>query len=138
MNKHIFVTTLLCILFLIPVFMTFGKPGIHQNPGYPEIFEFQLLDQEPQPENLAYLHEKINIDQHIVDAGLEGRIVVRVLIDANGQYMTHEVLQAAHPALGEAISSVLPTLKCTAATYEGVPKAAWVTIPFELKLTGNW
>ncbi|RMG54249.1 MAG: TonB family protein [Bacteroidetes bacterium] len=89
----------------------------------------------PKPLNLPEVYQAIAYPEGLKQAGEEGKVLVRILIDADGTYLRHEVVQASHHEFAEAVSEQLPNLRFEAPT-EVAGKAAqvWINLPFAFRL----
>lgn len=101
---------------------------------FPPIEGYLPVDEEPKPINLNELYKEIGYPQIARDASIEGMVVARIMIDEEGQYLEHEIIQEAHVILSIAVEKQLPKLKMTPALKDGVPVKYWVNIPFNFKL----
>ena len=68
------------------------------------------------------------------DAGIEGRVIIRVLVDEHGNYVRHRVISSVHPMLTKACAEHLAELQFTPAIQGGRPIKFWVNIPFMFTL----
>ncbi|MEL6592497.1 MAG: energy transducer TonB, partial [Bacteroidota bacterium] len=68
------------------------------------------------------------------DAGIEGNVVVRVLVDKRGNYDKHKIITQVHPILTKAVEEHISKLQFTPAIQGGKPIKFWVNIPFNFKL----
>jgi periplasmic protein TonB len=100
----------------------------------PSIDTFVLLEKEPKPVNLDELKGLIGYPKMAVEAGIEGKVIVRVLIDKHGNYKSHKVLKDAHPILNSAVNDKIHLLKMTPGIQAGKPISVWVTLPFNFEL----
>ncbi|MEM6763421.1 MAG: energy transducer TonB [Bacteroidota bacterium] len=100
----------------------------------PDINAFIFAEEEPQPVNMAEVQKAIGYPQIARDAGIEGSVVLRVLVDEKGKYNKHKVLNQVHPILAKAVESKIRLLKFTPAIQGGKPIKFWVNIPFNFKL----
>lgn len=92
----------------------------------PGIQEFVFVDQEPIPINLSKVQQQIPFP-----AGYpSGRVVVRVLVDEEGNTIKHVFIGNSEPLLMEALSPYLGSLKWKPAVQEGKVIPFWVNIPF--------
>jgi protein TonB len=62
--------------------------------------------------------------------GLRGMVILRVQVDAEGNYVTHRVLQSSHAYLTQLCEQQLSRLKFSPAQQNGRNVKAWVTVPF--------
>ncbi|MEL6850252.1 MAG: energy transducer TonB [Bacteroidota bacterium] len=100
----------------------------------PKINEFISVEQEPAPVNMDDIKKLVGYPQIARDAGIEGQVVVRVLVDKKGNYTKHRVVNQVHPILAEAVEKHISKLKFTPAIQGGRPIKFWVNIPFAFKL----
>lgn len=96
--------------------------------------EFVLLEKEPAPVNLDQLKGLIGYPPLAKEAELEGKVIVRVQVDKNGQYVKHLVIKDPHPILTKAVTDKINMLSFTPGIQAGKPIKVWVTIPFDFKL----
>lgn len=100
----------------------------------PGINDFISVEQEPVPVNIDDIKTLIGYPQIARDAGIQGQVVVRVLVDKTGNYDRHKVVKSVHPILDDAVQRQLSKLKFTPAIQGGRPIKFWVNIPFNFKL----
>lgn len=68
------------------------------------------------------------------DAEITGKVIVRILVDEDGNYVRHIVLKDPHPILTKSVTDHLSILKFRPAISEGKPVKFWVTMPFQICL----
>ncbi len=100
----------------------------------PDINEFIFAEEEPKPVNMADVQKLIGYPQIARDAGIEGNVVVRVLVDKRGNYDKHKIITQVHPILTKAVEEHINKLQFTPAIQGGKPIKFWVNIPFNFKL----
>lgn len=100
----------------------------------PDINAFIFAEEEPVPVNMEEIKKMIGYPQLARDAGIEGQVVIRVLVDKNGNYARHRIINQVHPILAKACEEQLHKLKFTPAIQGGKPIQFWVNIPFNFKL----
>lgn len=100
----------------------------------PDINAFVLLEKEPTALNLNAVKKNIGYPQIAKDAGIEGSVVVRILVDKNGDYRDHRIIKPVHPILSKEVEAHLKELKFTPGIQSGKPIKVWVTIPFQFRL----
>ena len=116
-----------------------GGPGddvVFEDPTdkEPGSGEWMNLEKEPQAVNMDDLKKMIGYPPMAKEAGIEGKVVVRVLIDKYGHYVKHITLKEAHPILNNAVASKIDQLRMTPGIQGGRPIKVWVTLPFDFKL----
>ena len=88
----------------------------------------------PSPLNLDAVKKAIRYPEAAESAGVQGRVIFRVLIDEHGHYADHKVLKSPHPSLAEACEGPLRELRCIPAKKNGQAVRAWLTVPFSFEL----
>ncbi len=106
-----------------------------QDPGTqpPGIHEFVLVEREPAPTNLDDVKRMIGYPAAAYEAQIDGKVIVRILIDEKGNYLKHSVLKDPHPLLTQAVVAQVPKIKFSPAIKDGHPVKLWVTLPFDFK-----
>ncbi len=99
----------------------------------PDINDFIFADEEPRPLNLSEIVKRIGYPQMAREAGIDGTVVLRVLVGKDGTYRRHKVIDQAHPMLTEAVTEHIDQVKFTPAIQGGKPIPFWVNIPFHIK-----
>jgi len=109
-------------------------PEVIQAEPEPDINAFVFAEEEPKPINMADIQKAIGYPQIARDAGIEGSVVVRVLVNEVGRYSRHKVINQVHPILTKAVEEHVGKLRFTPAIQGGKPIKFWVNIPFAFKL----
>lgn len=109
-------------------------PEVIKAEPEPDINAFIFAEEEPKPINMADIQKAIGYPQIARDAGIEGNVVVRVLVDELGNYSRHKVINQVHPILTKAVEEHVNKLRFTPAIQGGEPIKFWVNIPFSFKL----
>ncbi|MEM6265391.1 MAG: TonB family protein [Bacteroidota bacterium] len=100
----------------------------------PKSDEFVLADAEPKPLNMEEVRQAIGYPRAAVDGAIEGQVVARVLVNKQGNYVKHKLIQEGHPILAKAVEAQVSRLKFSPAVLEGAVIPFWVNIPFRFKL----
>ena len=95
------------------------------------------LNLDPYPLNMDSVKLSIGYPQIARDAGIEGQVVVREMIDKSGRPTDYRVLRLVHPILSKAVTNQIMDLKFRPAIQDGKPIKFWVNIPFNFKLIGS-
>ena len=93
----------------------------------PDVEKYPEVDLESIQKNVVYPQMAINI-------GLEGTVVIRVLIDANGKPARTSVFNSDSPMLEKAATAAVLKATFTPAIQNGKAVACWVNIPIRFKL----
>lgn len=100
----------------------------------PDPTAFIQVEKEPQPTNMDEIKKRIAYPPLAKEAGIQGKVIVRVLVDKEGRYKRHIVLRSPHKLLTEAVEKELPNLTFIPGLSNGQPIKVWVTIPFDFNL----
>ncbi|MEM7656562.1 MAG: TonB family protein, partial [Bacteroidota bacterium] len=109
-------------------------PAIFAEPEMPKAEDFVIAEEEPIPVNMSDVSKLIGYPQMARDAGIEGTVIVRVLVDKRGKYRDHKLINSAHVILDRAVQKELDKLQFTPAIQGGKPIPFWVNIPFRFSL----
>lgn len=104
--------------------------GEDEDPGVGDFF----AGEEPRPINIEGIRDLIGYPPRAVEAEIEGKVTVRVLVDKTGKYKEHVVLKDPHPILTKAVERELKGLVFTPGIQNNKPVKVWVTIPFQFTL----
>lgn len=107
---------------------------IVKKPSIPGDKDFVVVEEQPQPINMADIQKLVGYPQLARDAGIQGSVVLRVLVDKSGNYKDHKIINQAHPILSKAVEAKIELLKFTPAIQGGKPIYFWVNIPFNFRL----
>ena len=100
------------------------------------------IEKEPVPTNLEEINKKIGYPKELVDAEIEGRVLVRVLVGKGGQVEKYLMLNKkpydrnrnTDSRLIELVEPWVPKLTFEPALARGKPFCVWVTVPFNFRL----
>ncbi|MEM6764253.1 MAG: energy transducer TonB [Bacteroidota bacterium] len=107
--------------------------GMEEAASAPAIYEMIEVDQEPTPLNMAEVQRRIGYPKDAKRHKIQGKVITRVLVGEEGEYLQHEVLMDDNPILMEGINQEIQHLTFSPAMKEGKSVKAWVNIPFEFK-----
>ena len=99
----------------------------------PKSSEFIAVEQEPDVD-LVELQRNIIYPQSCKKLGIEGKIVIMVLVDKLGNPTKFEVEEYNNRELALAAIAVLKKTKFKPATQNWKPVTCWVSIPINFKL----
>ncbi|MEM9721002.1 MAG: TonB family protein [Bacteroidota bacterium] len=100
----------------------------------PDINEFIFVEEEAKPINLAEVNQTIGYPDSARIKGIEGRVVARILVDEEGNYLKHQITGKADSLLVVAVEEHISELKFSPAKNGGKVLKYWVNIPFNFKL----
>jgi protein TonB len=113
---------------------TGGYPDEIGDDRPPAPDEFVPLTVEPQSINMDEIKRRIRHPQLAKESGIQGKVIVRVLINKQGKYERHIVLKSPRPLLLQAVEQGLPNIEFTPGIQGNKPVPVWVTIPFDFRL----
>ncbi|MCS7189074.1 MAG: TonB family protein [Bacteroidia bacterium] len=111
-----------------------GPVEVVEKEEDPDPMGFVAVEKEPQPVNMDEIRKRIGYPPLAKEAGIQGKVIVRVLVGKTGKYEKHIVLKSPHKLLTEAVEKELPNLEFTPGIQAGKPIKVWVTIPFDFQL----
>ncbi len=97
--------------------------------------KFTFVSTEPIPLNLPEVSQQIKYPLGARLQDIEGKVVMRVLVDEQGNYVRHIVIEEAHPLLAAAVKRKIHLLKFEPAMQGSKPIKFWVNMPFNFNLT---
>jgi TonB family protein len=125
MKNHLLVSLLLISIFGI------SNRAMAQEP---DPAAFVVVEQEPQPLNIDSLKRMIGYPREAVEKNLEGKVILRVLVDEYGRYVRHLVLTNTNEIFGSRVNGHIHRIRFIPGIIEGKPAKVWVTIPFDFVL----
>ena len=90
---------------------------------------FIPVEKDPQIVRL----EKPEFPGFVWKMGVEGQVVVRVLIDPNGKPLDSQILKSTNPVFEQPVVDAVMRSQFNAAQMGQGPVAAWLTIPFRFR-----
>ncbi|MEM9722058.1 MAG: M56 family metallopeptidase, partial [Bacteroidota bacterium] len=110
------------------------KGKLAEASAEPDVNAFIVVEKEPQLLNIREVKKAIGYPQVARKAGIEGNVIARVLVNKEGKYVRHVMLNGVHPVLERSVGAQLPELMFSPAIQNGEPVMFWVNIPFAFKL----
>jgi periplasmic protein TonB len=111
-----------------------GNKVVEAPEAEPDPNAFMAVEKEPVPVNMADFKKNIGYPPQAKEAGIEGKVLLKVLVDKEGNVEKHMVLKSKHQLLTDACVNQLRTLKFTPAIQAGKPTKFWVVVPVDFKL----
>ncbi|GEM_PF-2922486 len=99
----------------------------------PDPNAFIAVEKEPQPLNYEKVRKRIGYPPLAKEAGIQGKVMVQVLVSESGRYKTHIVFRSPHKA--DAVERELPNLQFLPAIQAGKPVKVWSTTVFDFHLS---
>lgn len=100
----------------------------------PKSTDWIVVQEQPKPINMSDIRKAIGYPSVARDAGIEGELLFRILVDEQGNYVRHLVSKSAHPLLQMEVEKRIKDLHFTPAIQAGKPIKFWVNIPFKFYL----
>ena len=111
----------------------------HDAPPKTTSAEFVPYDTPPRPEGgFAELQRRVAYPEVARKAGIQGKVLVQVKIDENGDVVEHQILESlGNNGCDEAALNAVKSVKWVPAKQGDDPVAVWVAIPIVFKLNGG-
>lgn len=92
-----------------------------------------IMEQKPEPLNMSKVQLRIGYPLKARDKGIEGKVLVRVLVNEEGKYVRHKIL-GGPDMLVQAVNLRIHELEFTPAIQDGEIILFWANVPFAFKL----
>jgi TonB family protein len=109
-----------------------------QNDTLVEGTVMKVMLSTPSPINMDEVQTAIQYPEAAREEGVEGMVVCKVLVDAEGNYMRHKVMSSPNKSFYEAVSPHLARLRFNPAVKDKVPVAVWTTLRFTFTLSEDF
>lgn len=93
-----------------------------------------IVDVPPTPLNMDDFLRAVAYPKAARRANVEGRVVVRILIDTTGSPIGYKLLESPHELLTEAVENNIWILRFSLAISDGKPIKCWVNVPVKFTL----
>ncbi|MDQ7039739.1 MAG: M56 family metallopeptidase [Rhodothermus sp.] len=80
------------------------------------------------------LYEKIQYPEAARAQGIEGKVIVRFVVDETGEVREAQIIRGVHEALDQAVLQAVQTLRFKPAQKDGLPVAVRMTLPVVFQL----
>ncbi|MEM8898475.1 MAG: energy transducer TonB [Bacteroidota bacterium] len=111
-----------------------SKPYMKEKSDYDNLLEAILADVPPEAINMKSIQKAIGYPPQARYANIEGSVIIRLLINEKGKYMSHKVLESSSVILLSAVEEHIKRLKFKPAIKDGKPIPFWINIPFNFSL----
>lgn len=91
-------------------------------------------DKYPACTNLAEVQQAMGYPKAAAKQGIEGKVMLKVLVDKNGKVSESKIVEGAPKLLAESVEKHISSLEFTAGEKDGKAVATWMTLPFMFKL----
>lgn len=109
-------------------------PGATTEEVFPGPDENIPLDEPPQF-NAAELVRNVHYPEDAIRDEIQGRVLVRVLVNRSGGVLRRIVEYSSNHALDTAAVNAVSATRFKPAKWKGVAVAAWITVPVNFVLT---
>lgn len=92
---------------------------------------------KPEPINMRAVQQTIGYPLLAREADIQGTVILKILVDENGDYLKHIVLTSPHPILLKAVEAHVASLKFLPAYQGDKTIKFWLVVPFKFKLAGE-
>ncbi len=115
-----------------------GKPvsSVCFEPDHTVIHTGFNCEEEPYPLNLDKIMRLIDYPSALEGTGRQGKVILRFLVNTEGIIEKHFLIRTPHPLLSQEVQKYVSQLRFKPLMRHGKPLAAWITIPFDFKITG--
>jgi len=110
-----------------------GSKDYSQEGVYPAMDEFVEVDEHPMCD-LTVLSKNVKYPDDARKEGIEGKVMVRALVDINGKVAETFVEHTENEALNDAAVEAVKKTEFESAVIDGKPINCWVMIPIVFKL----
>ena len=100
----------------------------------PELSLFRGFTTPPEPLNLDSVYTWIGYPETALEDGLEGKVVVEVLVNTKGKYVKHILKSSSNTVFSTAVEKKIRLLQFEPAKKDNSPVKAWALVPFRFKL----
>lgn len=111
-----------------------NSPNVEFPIQEPDIEEYIAVSDFPKPINIDDIKKLVGYPEQARDNGIQGKVVLRILVDKNGHYLKHKVVSNPDLVLTEAVEKHIEKVRFQPAMKDGKPVKYWVNIPFHFKL----
>lgn len=108
--------------------------GAEAKSNIPDHTTYVPVEVQPKVVNLDRIDKDIVYPELLKTIGVEGKVILRILIDERGNYMQHIVLKSPHPLMQKEAEEHLHKLKFTPAIQANKPIKFWVNVPIDFRL----
>ncbi|MEO0895977.1 MAG: TonB family protein [Bacteroidota bacterium] len=100
----------------------------------PDFNTFLDADQEATPLNLRELPASIIYPRELLEQGIQGRVIVRVLVSKTGKVLAAIPIHTPDPLLAKAVLKDINQLQFTPAKKDGQFVNTWINVPVNMKI----
>ena len=99
-------------------------------------YELYQVTVAPQILNDYEVKKKIIYPEAMKEAGIQGQVKIKVLVDKEGNVIQHQIKETPHKDLAAACVDVIYDYKFSPGIKSGEKVNVWMLVPFNFKLKG--
>ena len=126
-------TTLLAVLALV----LFYPLAQAQQESVPDPNEAPKVEVWPAAQNMQEVGKNIRYPKELKEAGVQGKVYVKLLISEEGKVLKHIIVKSPHERLSAEVIEHVHFLEFTPGQEDGKAVMTWVMVPFDFKLKGD-
>jgi len=111
-----------------------NKARVLPSEEEPGVYSSYKVDVPPRILNYEEVRTFMGYPAIAKDAGIQGSVVLKVLVNNKGEYVRHEVVEDFHPLLRIPCESFVHYLRFEPARLDQNKVACWLNVPFEFNL----
>lgn len=92
-------------------------------------------DKYPVCNNLAEVQQAIGYPKEAAKNGIEGKVLLKVLVDQNGNIAESKIVEGAPKLLAASVEKHISSLTFSPGEKNGKAVSTWMTLPFQFKLS---
>lgn len=124
-----------CLLLLLVLLaggqgMVFGQDEDADPPANVLVF----VEQDPIALNIDSLKSTITYPPRALEVGLQGRVIVKLLVDQQGTVKKHIIVKSTDSLFTKEIESKVYALRFKPAIHKGKTVKHWTPIPFDFRI----
>ncbi len=93
-----------------------------------------ILTSPPNPINFNEIKKKIHYPKILIEMGISGKYIIRVLVDSLGNIVDCKTIRSPHQILTNMYESLIVELKFQPAIKNGKAVECWINIPLDIKI----
>lgn len=103
--------------------------------GQTSVHSGEPVEQTARSEKPKLLHfARPDYPDSLRGQGIEGDVIIKVLIDRDGSVASSQVIQSAHPVLDDLALAAARECRFEPGRQRGIPVKAWMAIPYKFRL----
>jgi TonB family protein len=113
-----------------------SQPTPIDTTKYPGIDDFVPCEREPSAD-MSEIQRRLVYPAAAIEHDVEGKVLIRVLIDTKGKPRRYNVEQSVHALLDSAAAKAIMETSFSPAIQKSEPVSCWVTVPVVFKVDGH-